>query len=90
MAITSGFSERWAQSSEHRFIIFTGNTPQTYILDDAHAVPGATVTMKLQGTGAVTVTCQGTQTIDGAVNSTIGSQFGSLRLLSDGTNWNII
>jgi hypothetical protein len=95
MTITSGFTERWANSTEHGFIIFTGNTAQSYNLPDAKTVSGATLTMKLQGTGAVTVraglsSLGAQQTIDGATTSTIGSQFGILRVLSDGTNWNII
>ena len=38
-------------------------------------------------TNAITINRAGTATIDGATSQTIGSNFGSLKLICDGTNW---
>ena len=39
------------------------------------------------GTNAITVDTEGGETIDGATSQTIGSNYGELRLYSDGSNW---
>ena len=39
------------------------------------------------GTNAITINRAGTATIDGATSQTIESNFGSLKLICDGTNW---
>lgn len=39
------------------------------------------------GTNNITVDTQGAQTIDGAASVAIATNYGSVRLISDGTNW---
>lgn len=39
------------------------------------------------GTNAITVDTEGSETIDGATSQSVGSNYGELRLYSDGNNW---
>ena len=39
------------------------------------------------GTNTITINRAGTATIDGATSQTIESNFGSLKIICDGTNW---
>jgi hypothetical protein len=88
MTITSGYVEgEWATDG-HRYILFTGSSAQTFTLPDAAHLH--VLTLKLVGTGAVTVSPTGTQTIDGASSTSLGSQYAKVTLLSDGHNWFIV
>jgi hypothetical protein len=90
MAIVSGFVEQEYTSAGRKFIIFTGSATQTYTLIDAAHNPGLVVTFKLQGTGVVTINTVNSQTIDGAATTSLGAQFVTKSVLSDGRNWNIV
>lgn len=88
MAITSGYTEgEWATDG-HKFILFTGSSAQTYTLPDAGHLHFLTV--KLVGTGAVTINTVNNQTIDGAATSSLSAQYAKATLLSDGHNWFIV
>lgn len=41
----------------------------------------------LAGTNAITIATGGSENIDGGTTATIGSNYGSMGLYSDGTNW---
>ena len=47
-------------------------------------------TVKRTGTGTVTVATSASQTVDGAATVTIGTQWQSLDLVSDGANWMVV
>ena len=51
---------------------------------------GRRIVVKNIGTDTVTIDGAGAQTIDGSTTKAISSQYGSLELFSDGSNWHII
>jgi hypothetical protein len=63
----------------------------TVTLASAMVEDGAEVIVKDEagdaGTNAITVATEGGETIDGAASQDIASNYGVLRLYSDGTNW---
>lgn len=63
----------------------------TVTLASAMIADGAHVTVNDEGgaagTSAVTLATEGSETIDGATSQSIGSNYGTLSLYSDGTNW---
>lgn len=69
----------------------TGGSAVTITLASAMVSDGAEVIVKDEGgaaaTNAITVATEGSETIDGATSQSIGSDYGSLVLYSDGTNW---
>ena len=65
----------------------------TLTLDSDDAVAGREITVKDTGNGGtnnVTIATEGAETIDGAATQTISTNYGYMRLCSDGTNWDII
>lgn len=50
---------------------------------------GKPYVIKNIGTGVITIATTSSQTIDGATTQTIGSQYQSVSVISDGANWNI-
>lgn len=69
----------------------TATTTATLTLSSSDAVEGRIVIVKDVGgnaaTNAITVATEGTETIDGATSASIATNYGSLRLVSDGSNW---
>lgn len=59
-----------------------------------HTLPAATlnsqVTIKNTGTGVVTVAGSGGALIDGAATAVLATQYASITVVADGTNWNVI
>lgn len=74
-------------------IIGVTNTaaPRTVTLQTATLLSGRTIIVKdesgLAGTNNITVATQGAETIDGAATFVINTNYGLVRLYSDGTNW---
>ncbi|GAG59511.1 unnamed protein product, partial [marine sediment metagenome] len=82
----------------------TISTEDVVLVDDDTAAAAVTVTLptavgisgrwidvkKLGTTAAVTVDADGTETIDGSLTIVITMQYESVRMISDGANWNII
>jgi len=65
----------------------------TLTLDTDDVVAGREITIKDTGNGGtnnVTIATEGAETIDGAATQTISTNYGYMRLCSDGTNWDII
>lgn len=64
---------------------------RTITLPSTSVVPGKTITIKDEsgaaGTNNITIATAGTETIDGAATATISTNYGVIRLYSDGTNW---
>ena len=69
----------------------TGGGAVTVTLASAMVAEGVHVTVNDEGgaagTNAVTIATEGSETIDGATSQSIGSNYGTLSLYSDGTNW---
>lgn len=78
-------------------------TSQVILVDDDTAGGGVTITLpkasglfrtyhikKLGTTGNVTIDADGTETIDGALTAVINTQYTSLQIVSDDSNWHII
>lgn len=69
----------------------TSGNAVTVTLASAMAEDGAEVLIKDEGgnaaTNAVTVDTEGSESIDGATSQSIASNYGVLRLYSDGSNW---
>lgn len=68
----------------------SGTMPYTITLPSAANAIGRTLTFKTLVTGTLTIDGAGAETIDGAATKTITSQYGVLRLFSDGTSWHIV
>ena len=78
---------------------FTAATGFTYLVNTGTAVtvtlPAvssyASIVIKdstgTAGTNAITINRAGTATIDGATSQSINSNYGSMKLICDGTNW---
>ena len=65
---------------------------QAGTLPTAAGLAGLTVIFKNVGasTNTITINANGAETIDGAGSATITSAYGTLRLMSDGTNWMLV
>lgn len=66
----------------------TGTFTQT--LFSAASLAGKEIVVKNSGTGTITVDGSGSETIDDGLTATLSSQYESISLISDGTNWIII
>lgn len=75
----------------HIYPVDTSGAAVTVTLASAMVADGAHVTVNDEGgsagTNAVTLATEGSETIDGATSQSIGSNYGTLSLYSDGTNW---
>lgn len=68
------------------FVDCTANT-FSVTLPTAASITGRTYVIKNSGTGVITVICTGAETIDGNAIRTISSQYVSITVVSNGTNW---
>lgn len=69
----------------------TSTSNQTMNLPTAVGISGRVyIFYKTAATGTVTIDANGSQTIDGALTQTISTQYGVIRIMSDGANWMII
>lgn len=62
----------------------------TVTLPTAVGVTGQIYVIKNVGTGTITINTTSSQTIDGASTQSLASQWGVLRVQSDGTNWMVV
>lgn len=80
-----------ATDAGHVYPVDTGGAAVTLTLASEMVAEGAFVRVTDEGgaaaTNAITIETEGSETIDGATSQTIGSDYGSLTLYSDGTNW---
>lgn len=67
----------------------TANT-FTVTLPTASGNTGRVYIVKNSGTGTITVACTGAQVIDGAATQSLATQYSLIRVVSNGSNWNII
>lgn len=62
----------------------------TATLPTAASIAGRPYTIKNSGTGVITVATTSSQTIDGATTAVLSTQYLSITVVSDGTNWKVI
>lgn len=62
----------------------------TVTLPTAASIAGRQYTIKNSGTGVITIATTSAQTIDGASNATLSTQYSSLTVQSNGSNWILI
>jgi len=62
----------------------------TVTLPTAASITGRMYIIKNSGTGVITIATTSSQTIDGATSYTLGTQYGSITVQSNGTNWIVI
>lgn len=69
----------------------TSSSAITITLASSMVEDGAEIIIKDEGgnagTNAITIDTEGSENIDGSTSTSIGSNFGVVRLYSDGTNW---
>lgn len=75
----------------NKVVVSTGSSAITvYLWEALTANKGAIVHVKKFGTGDITITPHGSQTIDGAASASITTQYKALMLVSTGTNWVVL
>lgn len=88
---SSTFISANATVSEEIVGVDTGAGAVTATIASAVAEAGRQVVVTdvggAAGTNAITVATEGTETIDGATSTSISSNYGEIRLVSDGVNW---
>lgn len=67
----------------------TANT-FTITLPTAASITGREYIIKNNGAGVITIACNGAETIDGSATVVLGVQYGTITLVSNGTNWMVI
>ena len=68
----------------------TGSSAYTVTLPTAASIEGKKIHVKRLATANITVDAHGSETIDAAANFVLTTQYSSVTLISDGTNWLII
>ena len=68
----------------------TGSSAYTVTLPTAASIEGKKIHVKRLATANITVDGDGSETIDGSATFVLTSQYSSVTLISDGTNWLII
>ncbi len=73
-------------------LIFTGTSATTVTLPTAVGITGRMYTLKnaSSNTSVLTVATTSSQTIDGATSQILSSQYQTVSVISNGTNWNIV
>jgi len=89
-AIVSKTGTYTATPSDHTILCGAGNETFTVTLPLATGVSGIIYNIKNLGTGTITVDGDGGETIDGSITAVISTQYASITLHCDGSNWHII
>jgi len=72
------------------FVVASNTGTVTITLPSGHSVNDTIIVKKTGATGTVTVDGNASETIDGATTFDLTSQYSSITLISDGTNWLIV
>ena len=72
------------------YLVSNSSTAVTATLPTAASIEGKNVHVKRLGTANVTVDGNSSETIDGSATFVLTSQYSSVTMISDGTNWYII
>ncbi len=88
--LTSQTGAYTATTSDHTILCGSGNETFTVTLPAASGVSGIIYNIKNIGTGTITVDGNSSETIDGATTQVISTQYDSITIQCDGSNWHII
>ena len=91
-SVAFGYSAQTATytaTADDHFINCTANT-FTVTLPTAVGITGRQYVIKNSGAGVITVDGDAAETIDGATTAALATQYDSITLASDGTNWIIL
>jgi hypothetical protein len=84
-------SSNTTTSGQQRLLVDTSSNPITVTLSSANTQSGNTITIKDKSgnasTNNITIDTEGSETIDGASSLTLSSDFGSVTVFSDNSNW---
>ena len=72
------------------YAVSNGSTAVTATLPTAASIEGKKVHVKRLGTANVTIDGHSSETIDGSATFILSTQYSSVTMISDGTNWLII
>jgi len=87
---TSQTATYTATRADHTILCGAGNQTFTVTLPAASGVIGLILNIKNIGTGTITVDGNASETIDGGTTATLSTQFESISIHCDGSNWHII
>ena len=90
LSLVSKTANYTATSSDHTIICGAGNESFTVTLPAAAGVSGIIYNIKNIGTGTITVDGASTETIDGSTTAVLNTQYDSITIQCDGTEWWII
>lgn len=90
MAIVAKIGAYTTTVSDHTITCGSGNETFTVTLLAAASAVGQILNIKNVGTGIITVDANGSETIDKGLTAVISTQFPSITIQSDGTEWWII
>ena len=79
-----------ATTDDHTILCGSGNESFTVTLPAATGVTNIIYNIKNLGTGTITVDGNASETIDGSTTAVISTQFTSITIQCDGSNWHII
>ena len=88
--LTSQTGTYTALTSDHTILCGSGNETFTVTLPAASGVSGIIYNIKNIGTGTITVDGADSETIDGATTQVISTQYDSITIQCDGSNWHIL
>ena len=77
-------------ANDHVITCGAGNESFTVTLIAASGLAGLMYHIKNVGTGTITVDGNSAETIDGSATAVISTQFASIKIICDGSNWHII
>jgi len=89
IASTAGTSGFVTLTKDHPDVVFADGYAEI-TLPSASTLSGKTFTVKRRGTSLVKIIASGGATIDGASTKDLTAQYQFVKVMSDGTNWNII
>ena len=88
--ITTVTSAAYTITSTDHVIVANPTVNATVTLPTAIGISGRIYSVKNNSTFSITIAAFGAETIDGAPNFILSSQYQSITLISDGTNWSIV
>ncbi len=90
MSLVSETATYTALTTDHTILCGAGNESFTVTLPAASGVTDIIYNIKNIGTGTITVDGNAAETIDGSATAVISTQFASITIQCDGSNWHII
>lgn len=89
LAILTSFPATLDETN-HVALVDNAGAAVTVNLPTAAGITGRIYQIKLRGTGTLTIDPSGAETIDGAATHALATQYQSVTIVSDGTNWSVL